>query len=104
MHLNPTTGGLELTVDLPGLEAQDVEVTVSGDLLTVRGQRRSASNADGETGHAVEAGHVFSRAMELPEGANVEQISAALGMGVLKVTIPIPTKRESKKIDVRTAA
>jgi len=99
MHLNPTMGGLELTVDLPGLEAQDVEVTVSGDLLIVHGERRPVSNTGGEAGPAA-----FSRAIELPEGANIEQISAALGMGVLKVTIPIPTKRESKKIDVRTAA
>lgn len=105
MHLNPTLDGLELLVDLPGLDAQDVDVTVSGDLLIVRGERRAEFKVDGGSGPLIESGvPIFTRAIELPEGADVEQISAVLGMGLLRVTIPVPSKRESKKIDVRSAA
>jgi len=102
IHLNPTLEGLEWAVDLPGLEAEDVEVMISGDLLVVRGRRRVGPNADGEASEVGESG--FSRVIELPEGANVEQISAVLGMGVLTVAIPVPIKLESKKIEVRSAA
>jgi HSP20 family protein len=67
MHLNPTTDGLELTVDLPGLEEQDVDVTVSGDMLLIRGERRTLFNTNGEIPPQIANGHeVFSRAMELP--------------------------------------
>ncbi len=105
MRVNPTTHGLELTVDLPGLEEQDIEVTVSGDMLIIRGERRDAPDANGGGRAFVECGHeVFSRAIELPGGANVEQISAVMRRGELKVTIPVPTKTETKIIDVCTAA
>ena len=105
MHLNPTREGLELLVDLPGLDAQDVDVTVSGDLLIVRGERRAELKVDGGSAPLIEGGEpIFTRAIELPEGANIEQISAVLRMGLLKVTIPVPIKRESKKIAVRPAA
>ena len=105
MRLNPTTHGLELTVDLPGLEEQDIDVTVSGDMLIIRGERRAASDASGEGRAFVECGHeVFSRSIELPGGANIEQISAVMRRGELKVTIPVPTKAATKIIDVCTAA
>ncbi len=104
MRLNPTPSGLELTVDLPGLEEQDIDVSVSGDRLHIRGARRSPDAArDGRA--FVECGHEsFSRAIELPGGANVEQISAVMRRGELKVMIPVPTKAETKIIDVGTTA
>jgi HSP20 family molecular chaperone IbpA len=105
MYLTRSMDGLELTVEMPGLEEQDVEVAVSDGVLTVRGERRAPADAHVEVRHPVACGQsVFSRLFELPDGVSVDKITAVLRMGVLKVSIPIPARMETRKIEVRAAA
>lgn len=95
-QLVDTERGLELTVETPGLSEADIEVAVSGGILMVRCAKPGALGLhDGEAPQF--------RSVELPEGVDVDHISAALSKGVLKVTIPHPTL-SNRKIDVRTAA
>lgn len=104
MDLAETKGGLELTVEVPGLEQKDVEVKVSDGLLTISGEKLFDKESSDKTYRLVERGYgSFSRAIELPPGVRAEDIKASLNNGVLKVTVPTPSRPEPQKIAVSSA-
>ncbi len=104
MDLAETKDGLELTVELPGLEEKDVHVQVSDGLLTVSGEKKFETEEKDKNYRFVERSYgSFQRAIELPQGVTAEQIKATLSKGVLKVTVPTPPKPEPKKIEVKPA-
>ena len=101
MDLAETNDGLELTVEVPGLDQKDVDVKVTDGLLTVSGERRFEKEEKDKTYRLVERGYgSFSRSIELPPGVRAEDIKASLSKGVLRVTVPTPAKPEPKKIEV----
>jgi HSP20 family protein len=104
MDLADTKDGLELTVELPGLEEKDVEVSVSDGVLTVSGEKKLESEQKDKNYHFIERSYgSFSRSLSLPAGVEADQIKASMSKGVLKVTIPTPVKPEPKKIEVQAA-
>lgn len=105
MDLAETVDGLELTVELPGLEEKDIDISVDDGLLTVSGEKKFESERKDKTYRFVERGYgSFSRAIELPQGVKADDIKATMSKGVLKVTIPTPAKPQAKKIEVKPAA
>jgi HSP20 family protein len=103
MDLADTKDGLELTVEVPGLDEKDVNVSVSDGMLTVSGEKKFETEQKDKNYRFVERGYgSFQRSVPLPEGAKPEDIKASLSKGVLKVTVPTPAKPEPKKIEVKT--
>jgi len=84
-----------ITADLPGLKAEEVEITVDNGVLTIRGERRLEEAADGETYHRVERVYgMFERTFTLPNSVEVNKIDAKFRNGEMVVTLP---KREESK-------
>ena len=105
MDLSETDDAVELTVELPGLEMKDVDISVSDDVLTVKGEKRAETEEKTKTYKLVERTYgAFSRSIQLPPGVDPAKIKATLANGVLKVTAPKPAKPEAKKIPVQAAA
>ncbi len=105
MRLTWTPEAMEVTMDLPGVQQEDIQVVVSQNVLTVSGSVSATIEGNGGppiAGDQARGG--FSRSFKLPWGVNADQISALVRMGVLKVTIPAPARYDFKKIDVRRAA
>jgi HSP20 family protein len=88
---------LVVRADLPGLSKDDVSVDVSGDILTIRGEREKESREEreGYYWHERSSGS-FSRRIPLPENADTEHASARFENGVLEVTMPVPETEESR--------
>lgn len=86
---------LFLRCDLPGVAPEDVELTLTGDVLTIRGERKDASEATERHAFVRETCHgTFERRLQLPTGVNPETVTARHVNGVLEITIPMPaTKR-----------
>lgn len=105
MDVSETDKAIEIAVELPGLEKKDVELNVSDNLLTIRGEKKSEREEKNKDYHLVERSfESFSRTVELPAGVKAEDISAEIAKGVLKVTVPKPAPRQSKQIEIKTAA
>lgn len=84
-----------ITADLPGLRAEDVEVTVEEGSLSIRGERKLEEAAEGETYHRVERLYgVFQRTFTLPDSVDVDKIEARFSSGEMVLTMP---KREESK-------
>uniref|UniRef100_B0SZR1 Heat shock protein Hsp20 n=2 Tax=Caulobacter sp. (strain K31) TaxID=366602 RepID=B0SZR1_CAUSK len=104
MDLAETKEGFELTVEVPGLDEKDVQVTVSDGQLTVTGEKKFETEQKDKTYRLVERGYgSFSRSIALPAGVKEDDIKATLDKGVLKVVVPTPDKSEPKKIAVTKA-
>ena len=75
--------------DLPGIDAAAIEITVDGDLLTIRGKREDTPTADGATVQRAERAHGrFERSFRLPETVASKDLEADYRHGVLTISIP----------------
>lgn len=78
-----------LTAELPGLAEADIDVSVSGGMLRVKGEKRQESEQTRNDVHVRErAFGRFERSFTLPDGVDAEKIAASFGKGVLTVTMP----------------
>jgi HSP20 family protein len=105
MNVSETDGEIEFTAELPGMDAKDIEVTLSDNILTIRGEKKSEKEEKEKDYHLVERSFgSFSRSFELPGGAAPSAIKATMDKGVLTVKFPKPAQPEAKKIEIKAAA
>ncbi len=88
--------------DLPGVEEKDIEITLTGNRLTVGGHREAEERHEGESYYSVERSYgSFSRSFTLPEDADAETIDAKYDKGVLTVTVPKSPAAKPRKVQVK---
>ncbi|MBU6420372.1 MAG: Hsp20/alpha crystallin family protein [Proteobacteria bacterium] len=95
-----------VTAELPGLAAADVDVSVDGNMLIIKGEKRNETKADEKNYHLTERSYgAFQRLFSLPESVDRNAINAAVDKGVLTVTLPKLASKEAapKKIEVKPA-
>jgi HSP20 family protein len=95
-----------VTAELPGLEEKDVEVTVSGDTLVIKGEKRQEKEEKGKSFYVSERSYgSFQRVFSLPEGIDRDKIAAQFAKGVLTITLPktAVAQKQQKKIDIKAA-
>ncbi len=102
-----TENSKEVTVsmEVPGVDEKDVEVTLDGNALIVRGEKKREEKSEkGDYYHYERSYGSFQRVVPLPEGIVEEQAKACFKKGVLTVTIPKSEEARSrrKKIEVET--
>ncbi len=88
--------------DLPGVAEKDVEISLTGNRLTVNGKREAEEREEGENYYALERSYgAFTRSFTLPEGVDADKVDAELRNGVLTVRIPKLPETLPKKISVK---
>ena len=95
-----------ITVELPGVDADEIEISVSGDILTVSGEKTASREEKGETWYFSERQYgAFSRSFRLPPDADTEGISAEMKDGVLSLKVPktAPDMPEGRRIRISKA-
>lgn len=95
---------IKVRVELPGIDPQDVDVSVSEDRLVISGDKKSAaeSTGDGWTHRESHYGS-FSRAIPLPEAVDPTKVTARYDQGVLTVELTKSPATASRKVPVMTA-
>ncbi len=102
-EVKETKDSYELRADLPGVKDSDLEIRVSGMQLVITGKREAEAQNESDTLYVYERTFgSFTRSFALPEGADMDQIVAALKDGVLTVHIPKKPEVQPKKIAVST--
>lgn len=90
-----------LTADLPGLTADDVEITIENGVLTVSGERKDEKVEEKDGYRRVERSFgTFRRSFTLPKGVPADAITAHTSNGQLEVLIPKPSEETPRKIKV----
>lgn len=94
-------GNLIIRVDLPGVDAKDVNISVLGNQLTIEGERKQEKKEKEIDYLYRELPYgKFMRKTALPDGVDVEKIKTAYKNGVLEITMPAPKQLVSKKIPI----
>ena len=92
---------LVLAFEIPGIREKDVTVSITGDLLTVRGERSFNREVKDESYHRVERLYgKFERTMQLPTSVQSDKVRAAYRDGVLEVTLPKAEEVKPKEIKI----
>jgi HSP20 family protein len=93
---------VSLSAELPGVKREDIEISVDGNVLTVRGERKFESEVEGRRFHRVERAYgTFSRQFHLSSNLDATQVDAQLVDGVLTVRLPKKQEQKARKIEVR---
>ena len=97
-------GKLEVRVDVPGVDPKDVEISLDGTQLVIRGERRSERTD--ESGYREVRYGSFERRFTVPKGIDGDKAVARYENGVLALTLPLPEVATPKRIpvDVKAAA
>ena len=94
-------GDVTLRFDVPGIDPEQIEVTVDRGILTVSGKREEERTETGKFFVRERTMGTFTRRMRLPESLNAEAVEASYGHGVLEVRIPVLEQAKPRKIEVR---
>jgi HSP20 family protein len=103
-HENDVT----LRLDVPGIDPEQIEVTVDRGILTISGKREEERAENDKFFVRERTMGTFTRRMRLPESLNAEAVEASYANGVLEVRIPVleqakPRKVEVRKVEIRQA-
>ena len=101
-----TDDGVEISLELPGMEQKDVEVTLTGDSLTVRGEKKIEKQEKKKGYYMSERsyGSIY-RTIPLPPGVDADKADATFRNGVLTVRLPqtAEAKEKVKRVEVKSA-
>jgi len=104
IDVNETDKMFEVTVEMPGLKRDDVEISLDNDILTIRGEKKVETERqdEKERAHISERAYgTFFRTIQLPTRVEPSDVQATMANGVLKITIPKPAQSEARKIEVK---
>lgn len=107
-NVSETDSEVCMTADLPGVEQKDIDVSVTDNRITIKGEKKSEKEEkkedNGREFHRIErSAGSFQRTMTLPFKIDADTVKADFKNGVLTVTIPKPagSVAETKKIEVK---
>jgi HSP20 family protein len=87
--------------DLPGIKQEDVDISVSGNVMSISGHREEEERKDTDRLHAYERRFgSFSRSFTLPDAADTEHIRADLEDGVLTLSLPRRAEMKQRKVEI----
>ena len=107
LEVSETGAELKVVTELPGVEEKDVSVELVGDVLTIKGEKKTEEERKDENYHLTERRYgTFSRSLRLPYTVEADKVQAAFKNGVLTITMPKPAElqQQPKRIEVKAAA
>lgn len=100
--LTETKDSIVVKAELPGMEPEDIDVTVSGDILTIKGEKEKKEEKKDEKQHYTERYHgYFERSFRLPAEIQPDKVDAAFVKGILTITLPKTAEAKKKEIKVK---
>jgi HSP20 family protein len=107
LDLAETDKAFEVTAELPGAKPEDVDITLSDGILTVKGEKKSERDEKQKNYHMIERSYgAFQRSFRLPAEVDSNKVQARFENGLLKITLPKVAEAQSKvkKIEVKSSA
>lgn len=90
--------------EVPGVDPKAVDITVTGDTLSIRGERSAAGLPEGASYHRREINSgQFRRALTLPEQVDNTKVMASYQNGILEIRLPRAEAAKQRKIDIKTS-
>jgi len=102
VDVKETAEAVVVKAEVPGMDARDINISVTGDVLTIKGEKKSEREEKEQNYHLVERSYgSFSRSLVLPAAVNLDKIEAKYDKGVLTVTCPKKEEVKPKAIEIK---
>jgi HSP20 family protein len=102
VDVSESDGTVMVKAELPGMEAKDIDVDVTGDVLTLRGEKKMEEERKDERYYCRERySGSFQRSFRLPPGVQSANVDAQFKNGVLTVTMPKSEESKQRKIEIK---
>ncbi len=102
VDISETKDNFIVKAELPGLDAGDVNVSISGDVLVIKGEKKREEEEKDEHHHYIERySGSFQRTFQLPSGVKGDKVEADFEKGVLKIILPKVEEAKKKEIKVK---
>ncbi|MFW6127396.1 MAG: Hsp20/alpha crystallin family protein [Thermodesulfobacteriota bacterium] len=103
VDISDTADTVTVKVEIPGMEAKDVDVSLSGNVLTIKGEKKIDKEAKEENYYMAERSYgSFVRSLKLPAAVQEDKIEARYDQGVLTVTCPKKEEIKPKQVTVKS--
>lgn len=103
VDLSETDNEVLVRAEVPGMDAKDIDITLNGRVLTIRGEKKSEHEEKGENFHRMERSYgAFSRSFQLPVDVDPDKVKASYEKGVLTIQLPKTEAQSVKRIEVKT--
>jgi HSP20 family protein len=104
VDIHETKDGYRLMVELPGVKQEDIQVSVEGEALTLKGERKHEAEVKEDQYHRVERSYGrFERSIVLPSVVDPSRVTATYRDGVLEIQLPKKEEAKPKEIKVEVA-
>jgi HSP20 family protein len=101
LDVSETNTEFIVRAEVPGIDKEDIDITLTDGLLTIKGEKKHENEEKEEDYHFIERRYgSFARTLRLPREVEYDKIDANYKDGVLKLIIPKPEKVEAKKIEI----
>ncbi len=92
---------LVFTAEMPGLDRENVEITLEDQVLTLRGERKFERDEEKDNYHRIERTYgTFSRSFRLPTNVETDAAKASFDSGVLTIELPKSEEAKPKKLEI----
>ncbi len=96
-----TADTIIVKADVPGVPAADIDVSLRGEVLFMKGERRAEPRKKGTVYHRLErAKGTFERSVKLPAAVKADAVEASAKDGVLTVSLPKREEERARKVEV----
>ncbi len=97
-----TENELVVNVEIPGVDPEEIDVSLSGDTLLIRGEKKQETEEKGEDYHLLERNYgTFIRSIDLPAEVQSDKINASYKNGVLTIVLPKSERTQKKEIKIK---
>lgn len=87
--------------EVPGIDPENIDVSIEGDVLTIRGEKKDVREEKGENYHRVERQYgSFARSVALPSEIVADKVEATFRNGVLEVVLPKSEQARPKRVSI----
>jgi HSP20 family protein len=102
LDITETKSDLIVKAELPGIDPKEIDISLTGDTLTIKGEKQQEKEEKEENYYRIERSYgIFSRTIKLPMSVQNDRIKASYQHGVLKITLPKSEEAKQKQIKIK---
>ena len=105
VDVSETDKEIKVSVELPGMDEKDIDVSLTRDTLTIKGEKKEEKEEQGKDYYRMERSYgSFTRSVPLPVEVDTDKVQATFNKGVLDITLPKTARaiQEMKKVPVKS--
>ncbi len=101
LDVSETKNSYIVKAELPGIDPKDVEISLSDNVLTIKGEKKQEKEEENENYHVIERSYGgFTRSFRLPGQVQNDKVKATYKNGILKITLPKTEETKKKEIKI----